>query len=390
MSRGFVDSASLYQIIQCLDTAYADQYPWSLQTAVNLTTILIGTDHQHIAPGLRGRPGFVVDEYDRFVDQLISKGLVQPIDFLTGDEQDVATTKTKQWAGRESNISKLRSTAEQLLADKINFAPWIEWSSTKAWHSHSARLGGLFDVTFLPYVARVLDITESEAADLQRRSRDSKHLDDLIQKRQGSRAKDFELMTKAYMVSSLLRGKYHYEVAKIASLQILHHPFREFICSGGTRDQAQFDVSNTSEALARIIVYGAARQQTLRDRLDCWIDNLLRVKPLVASGRARLNQAETNHAAVDVATEIAKKAKIEMGRRRIVPVMEFFVSLGVAVLASITLSRWLSIPAAATTDVATRKLRLLEKVRGAFLLRGRKLRDLGAGRIRCGWKQPKD
>ena len=389
MTNGYIDSASLHQVIQCFDASYSDQYPWSLQTATEVTSLLVRTEHQHIAPGLGTKGSAIVaDQYDKLVDQLLTERILDRLPAFDAAAQTTALKRTKQWTGRADNLKKLSATVEALHADRANFRPWIEWSATKAWHSHSARLHGLFDTSFSRHIAKLLSLTEDEVLELHRQSLDPKSLDSLIGNRHGHRYKDFALMSRAYIASTILRGKYHDEVAKLTSLQIKHHPIRSLICSGGTRAPVSFPVSNTLSALSTMLIHGAACQKKTSDRLACWVENINRVKPLLASGREEVGPKDTDHAAIDVAARIAREAAIHMGDRRFTTLLELGLSLGVGILTHVTLSPWLALPAAAAAKVALHHERVGDKLWNAWHLRANKLKELGAGRISCGWAAP--
>jgi hypothetical protein len=322
------------------------------------------------------------------VDRLLTERVLAKLPQFKDAAQASAIAKTKRWIGRSSNLDKLSETVEGLHADSLNFLPWSEWATCEGWFAHSARFNGLFDPTFVTYIAKMLKLTHKEVMELHCQSLDPRRLKYLISQRNGQRYQDFQLMSKAYVASAILRGKYHDELSKLTGLQISHHPIREMICRGGTASPIGLPVSNTISALAALVIHGAARQRRRKDRALCWADNVKRVKCLVASGREDIGARPTDNAAIDVALRIAREAAIQMGDRRFSLWLELGMSLGVGALTHILLSPWLALPVASSAEVALHKAEAGQKILNAFHFQGRKLKDLAAGRIASGWNAP--
>lgn len=147
--NGLVDSATVAQVVQCLDRGTTGQYPWSLTTVLDLTAILIRESSMALAPGLGPPKGVALDGQDLLIDLMLSSGLLRSTRQFDQSTRDVAIKRSKRWIARTENSDKVRAEVDRLLADKRDFQPWIDWSSEKAWLSHSRRLGGLFDPNYL-------------------------------------------------------------------------------------------------------------------------------------------------------------------------------------------------------------------------------------------------
>lgn len=385
MSIGLIDSASIYQVIQCLDRAYADHYPWSLQTAIELTSLLISTEHQHcLAPGLFTTGGVYIDDYDYFLGELFGSELIKPFKKPNVSIAQMAKNETIKWAGLQ--LEGVSKEASKLFEDKKNFDPWLDWAANKAWHSHSERLGGLFDKIFIPPIARILNIGEADTHDLHNQSCDHNSINTLVTRRNN----DFLLMSKAYIISTILRGKYHDEIANLTNvIQIFHHPIRKLINKEPHRDTIPFEVSPLTNGLAIILIYGAAQQKDIRSRLACWIYNIGQVRSFLAQNPIDINKLLTGSKALDYAARIAKEAKVVLGDRRFDSMAETLLTLGIGFLTSFKLNIFLSTPISTAASCGAKKTGLISKSRNMFLLRGRKLKELAAGRIIRGWKKAK-
>jgi hypothetical protein len=382
--NGFIDSAGLWQIVQCFDLGSSDQYQWSLRTAFTITSLLMRTDHLTLAPGLMMPPaGVVIDEADKFVDQLVSKGLLKTLHEPDPAIVKQSILKSKQWIGRSPNLDSVRIAVERMLADEENCLPWLDWSAHKAWRWHSTRLLGLFDKTYMDYIARILNIDIKEAMDLHTRSTDPSELDNLIRQQ----TYDYWLMAKAYLASAIIRGRYHEEVSRATGLQILHHPLRKIVTMTGTQKPIEFEMTNTAEFLARLIVIGAARQKSLRQRLDCWIENVMKVKMVLNRRVVGLERRPTDNAAVESAVLVARQAAIEVSSRHLDRFIGIFASLGIGALTAIFLEPWLGVPAGVGANAALKKTGFPAKLRQKFHAHGAKLKDLAAGRLDSKWER---
>jgi hypothetical protein len=367
MTTGFIDAASISQIVQCLDRGYENQYPWSLKTAIDLTVLLIKTDHQHIAPTMSQRGGPVLDYQDRLIDRLFSRQIIKSLSSLDNDTVKQTEKEVQTWAEDQQNLKILRAALKKLFNDQENFQQWIDWVvSRTAWYAHAVRHAGLFETNLIPHIKHVLRISQKAVEELYKESCDVEHLRTLARKRN----KEFDLMCKAYMLSALLRGKFHEKVAQSNSLQIMHHPFRELICQEGTQEGITFQVSKPSQMLASFILNGATHQKKLNDRIDCWVENIHRVRSLLATKRVHLDETPTDHAAFDVARDVAKKATIEMGDKRIHTFLDICSGLAIGTLTSIYLDPFAGIPAGALASAGLNKLKVYSKATNWFHLRG--------------------
>ena len=385
MPTGLIDTATISQVVECLDRGMTGQYPWSLRTVLDLTVLLMREEHLALAPGLAPPKGIVRDNQDLLMDIMSLNGLVASVFAVERKTLDSATSRSKQWIGRAAHLDAVRAEVDQLIADKTNFENWIDWTAPNAWHSHARRLGGLFDTTYLPYVARILDISGREALALHRRSTEPEEISRLL----AVRGQDFEHMTRAYVASAIMRGRYHEEVARLRNLHLSRHPLRGIVSKTRTgKAVAEIRVPPAVSCLACIVLYGAVRQARLEDRLRCWVDNIRRVRGLLARGGLQLTEG-TGHGAVDAAYSVAQRAGVQIVDSRLDSFFEMLAGLGIGTLAAIFLNPWLGVPTAAAAGLGLRQAGFPGRFRNvvAFHLRKSTLKHVAAGRIETEWSR---
>jgi hypothetical protein len=385
MTTVLVDSATIHQVVQCLDRGMANQYPWSLSAIIELTALLMREDSMAIAPGLMVPRSVVLDSQEFLFDIMIDHGLLSALSPFDKNTVDSATYRSKRWIGRTTNIEAVRTEVESLMADKTNFQNWIDWAAPNAWQPHSQRFGGLFGTIYLPYVARILDISVEEALRLHNRSMNPKELSHLV----AVRNQDFEQMTRAYVASAIIRGRYHEEVSRHDGLHLVRHPLRGMISKTRTgRRIEEIRVPPVAAFLACIVIYGAVKQRRLKDRLRCWVDNTRNVHRLLKRSGVQL-VGGTGYAAADMALSLAKHAHVQVVDSRWDTVLEVAAGLGLGALTTIYLNPWLGVPIGATTSAGLRKLGLPGRARNAivYYVKGQKLKQLAAGRIETEWSK---
>lgn len=386
MSKGWIDSASISQVVQYFDGDYnkPDPYPWSYRTVVDLTVLLMMTDHQCIAPGVRATHSKVDDGQTRLYTLLRNEGIVRQLKLTDEESVKKALRKTKEWARREETIRKLQVVLDDLINDKENFQRWIDWVVTgDAWRNHAIVHGGLIDKTFSRYVQKVLGIESGQMRELKKMTSNISHLDLLSQKRD----LDFIEACKGYMCSALIRGRFHLNASLLENHQLTPHPFREIVLPPRSESAVTEHITDTRDCLAKLVIYGAAQQSTLDKRLACWVENIRLIRPITTGMPDLLPQIDNPEVAYSEAYRRAKDANLIMGNKRMVTVIDFLIGLFSGAIIGITLDPITGIIIGATAGTASNLLKVSEKGSRVFWfrLRGRELKKAGAGLIRREW-----
>lgn len=391
MSKGWIDSASLSQVVQYFDRDYnkPNPFPWSYRTVIDLTVLLMMTDHQCIAPGVHNEQRKVDDGQSRLYSFLRNEGIVKPLNLSSKENVKKALRKTKEWARREGTIRRLRSMLDSMINDGENFQHWIDWVVTSdAWINHAKTHSGLIDQIFSSSVQEVLHKTDSQMIEFQKMTSDLSHLNLLSIKRDD----EFIEACKGYMCSALIRGRFHLDASLLEDHQLTPHPFREIALPLASKSAVTGQITDTRDCLAKLIVYGASQQNTLDKRLRCWVENIRLIRPIAIGMPALLPQLDNPDFAYSEAYRRAKDANLIMGNRRMVAVIDLLIGMfSGATITGITLDPIIGTVVGAIVGSASNTLKVSEKGSQAywFLLKGKALKRAGAGLIRREWKMGK-
>lgn len=377
MADGLIDSATVSQVVQCLDRGTTGQYPWSLTTVIDLTALLMRADNFALAPGLAPSANVVLNDEARLTDLMLSHELVKFLPKRDTNCVATAIARSKQWIGRATNLTAVREEVNRLMSDNENFNKWIDWVVENAWIPHARRFSGLFDEMYLKYVARILSLDVADAMDLHQRSKDAGELNRLAT----NRDEDFELMTRAFVASAIIRGRYHAQLAAASGMNIVRHPLRGMVARPRTsQDITEFPVSKAMQCLAWIVLYGAFKQGH-DHRLKSWTKSIKNVRGFLNRGGVRLDDA-SDVASVEAALYIARKVKIDVTNRDLDLILGLAASVGVGVLSVICHHPWIGLPASFVAGFAGRARNPL-----AFHIHARRLKDVAAGCIETEWQK---
>jgi len=384
MAEGYIDSASTYEIVKLLVSPRpAEAYPWAWQSAITVTSALINTYHLQIAPApsLASGAGSLYGHLMLGLAELISHPRPEP------ELTQMALKNTKQWA--RNNVDKIRNTYEQLKVDNKNYTRWLERAITTSWVEHSERLGGLYNEEFIPVLSQILNVSTSELSQVHKMSRDLNLLRSYVAIWPDD--DDLRLMTDAYAISALLRGRYHDYVARKSNLQIIHHPFREqFLPRQKKSGKIRFFVSNTERHLSNIVLASAFAEQGEKQRVSCWLENVLRIRKAVLTGAIDTRQKDYDKVALDLAVDAARRVNIRIHSRWLDDVLDAAFAVGIGTLTSFVLDPWLGFAGGVIEYGISRKVDIGKEVAHLVFDTQARLRDLaksGSGRIERTWKE---
>lgn len=336
MTQGFIDSASAFEVVATLTNPRAiDSYRMAWDRALQVTATLISADQIKLAPSPR-REGPKSGAYGVLMDGLGST--VSSVVLPAGAGTD-ALRKTQRWTNR--NVPKLR----RILAPFIDRPPntgneaalWLQYEINYAWAEHSRRFGGLFDRDFLPQLSRVLDVEMKDVTHAWSLSGNESFVESAVRRQPDS--DEFRLVRDAFIVSALLRGRYHEYAAESANLQLLSHPIREPVLKRLPRAGViPIDVPNTERYLASIVLAGAFAERGLEARIRLWIENVLRLR--AARAQINLTAKDRDETARDTAIDAAKRFGVRNHSRKLATILDIGVGIGSSALTSFVLSPW--------------------------------------------------
>lgn len=331
MSCGFVDSASLHTIILALrNSKTTDWTPWMRETVLGTTVALWSHPQFSIAPdpsphqGSRG-------PFDRLLKAL------SPFFSGIASQDEAALQKTRQWV--RDNPIRVKHLYDQVSAN-ISFPQWLDSYISFFFVRHSQMHGGLFTYEFIPQLSQVIGCPPQDLERLYELSGNPKQVEKWVKKLPNTES--FSLLKDAFVISTLMRGRYHDYAAKNSGLQIMHHPMREVVLPR-KKVTSEFVLSNTEQFLTSLVLHSALNELRLDARINLWAENIIKVKTAISQQKIDLLHKDSVDVALDSALNAAKQADIRFHPRYMEVAFDLVVSAGMGALTAFTLAPWLSI-----------------------------------------------
>lgn len=378
---GTVDSASVSQVVELLYFAKpTESYPWAWMTSLEVTSLLIRAPHLKMMPG-PGKAGAATGAYGMLTRQLAGILGQEPPNI---EGSHAALASTRRWARR--NAPKIAGLYRELRSDNRNFGTWLDWSVRTAWPERASRLGGLFDDALTPEIAAILGFSQEYMNVLRRAGTDPVTVQAFARWQPDSDT--FRHLVDAYVVSALLRGRFHDYVARRQASQVVHHPFRQSVLSRLHGSRTEYELENTERYLANIILAAAFAEKRHEARITVWAQNVLLARQGLMDESIALFPKRSDVVGLETAIRSAKQIGIRTHPKWLEHALDASVALGVGALSSFYLEGWGSF-AAGMVGYGT-SLALAGGRRGVQQLaaRSRRLRDLaaaGPGRIQPRW-----
>lgn len=341
-----IESTCLYEIVEALDTGRPDGcHEWSWTGAVEATCALAWCDQLRMAPSptqdraASGKFGLLMDGIADVA------GIADVSESVAAD----ARRKTARWA--KEHIPAIRDAYENLRTQEPAFPIWLDWFSRNVWQEHSQRLGGLFDPGYIPATSQVIGIPEADLRGLWKRTLDPKQVG--LMARGGQGQADFDTISAAYVVSALIRGRYHANVGAAADLQVWQHPLRDGLLSRTVPlGKSEVPVPSTLVYLANTVLASAFEQR--RDqRLQAWLDNVRILRRETQAGNVDLQPKRNDDKALEAAVDAARKMSITVHSRTLDRALGVGTDLGVGVLTALLVQGWEAVVAGAAAVSAS-------------------------------------
>ncbi len=265
------------------------------------------------------------------------------------------------------------------------FNGWIENFFRFNAVEHSRRLNGVFDQALIPQIARILQTSESDLTRVWQLSANEEYL-----ARHANDARNthesLDLMYRACSTAALLRGRYHDNYARLANLQVVHHPVRDpFLPVIQEDGSSRFEASNTLHTMASALVSYSARDKKLDQRITSWSELTLQARRLAAQGRLDLDLKSTDDVAVDTAIENLRKLDLRGVSKQFEAGLEVGVSIGFGAVTSFALDPWAGFAATSAASAAMRlpwARSVVGQIKKPRKFQLKRLSESPAGRIR--------
>jgi len=387
MAEGYIDASSVFGVMAAMTYQEPEQWPkWTLVSAAEVTCLLVNDNSIGVVRGM-GSPTNSLGLYDHTM-RVLASVVSQPK--LSRANKVKARNEVEGWAKEHSIAVK---KAYKKLQKDDSFHPWLNWCIANAYVDHSTTLHGLFDHEFIPELSAILNCSQAELQDIWTISRDPKRVEYWSRKRPDS--DDFRLATDAYVISNLLRGRYH--VAEAADQTIMHHPVRDIILPA-KKTRAAFAPTNTEKYFTSLLLASALAERNVENRLTLWADNVIKARKAIRTGEIELVEKSSDTLAEGLAKSAAKKIDVCCYSRRTVAAFDVLSSTLVGGFLYFVLSQWSAIPGWAGLPIkpivdSAMKYKtgksLGDKAASKFYLTEARLHDLAnavPGRMRGTWR----
>lgn len=282
MHVGYIDSASLTDAVGALISHrkyhpqnYYDWNEWTANNIIDTVTRIITYDKLEVAPppslGCWGSAPYstLTSCYDIALTklQILVKPQRPPGDIC----EAVSNHRFKNWLAKDADkiptiIAKTKEEA--------SFPKWINWAITEAWVDHSNRQSGLFNENIIPNLSLALDVSQEKLRALLIKTRDPVQVKKWSEGQDLSR--DFYLAREAYVASSILRGKFHEEIASVQHIGRTRHPIRKYVPIDIDPSHVvnEYAYPTALNYLVNIINKNALKETNPNDRISLWVDNI--------------------------------------------------------------------------------------------------------------------
>ena len=393
---GWVDSASLYQVIDYFDQAGSAPlgYPWSRQTVVDLTTLFLLTEYQQLAPAPQAVA--IQENLQSFLlRRLHDSRVVNTLAPLDPWIRPTAKRHAAGWLSQPDGRRQLASSTRNILADRESYRAWIDWVvRSGALVTHVRTHGSLIDTETAELVGLALQKSPSELHDLMARSSNLALVSNYTN---GDQSLEFDDLCSGYIASALIRGLAHMNMARSCNVQLTPHPFREQLVPVGGLDASTrpvLRVSNTCEALAKVIIRVAAGEGSTAGRLNLWVENISRSRAILKDAWGYLVEQESAESIERSIHDFSKRAQFQFAKADLSTgtdwAISVFTGLLVAVYVDSPLSPIIGPVAGAVVGGAVgtvlNSLRVSQKVANKVsYLTSDALQSCGSGIVRRNW-----
>jgi hypothetical protein len=198
----------------------------------------------------------------------------------------------------------------------------------------------LFVDVHIPYIAPLLGCSEKDLRQIHSASHDLGIVKRWLSESNLEPSESLQLATKGWLLSALIRGKYHERLAVKANLQLIAHPFRDVVATRLGKGISK-KVPSSEEFFVRTIIGSAIAEANLNRRVEVWASNIKKARDGIAARAIALPDAMTQEDAERLAVVAAKRIGLSTTAAKIERFFDVGVSAGLGSLIALTLVPWL-------------------------------------------------
>jgi hypothetical protein len=315
VNLGLIDSASLMNAVEALTLCdnHSEWGDWTKRSVFDVTNGLAFHKYLGIFPGLSQSqsappPYSNLYRYDLAIERL---GNIDDIYVNTSDlasVQKASKKKYKKWV--LSNIKEAKNIIN-ITKENPDFRRWEQRAVRNSFVDHSMRLNGLFNLEMTPELSLILNIDEKDLKTLWVKTKDYNQLRAWSSGKQHD--SDFEAARDAYVVSAILRGRYHDAVYNKLDWWKTHHPIRDNVLPP-TSEATGYRISEALCHLNAIIISSAMEEKRSQARIETWAENLITLRNASTSDEIKnlMTSDVEGNKAIDLAIKKAKELRLRV------------------------------------------------------------------------------
>jgi len=186
----------------------------------------------------------------------------------------------------------------------------------------------------------------------------------------------YGLVSRAHVLSILLRGRYHDLVARSAGIQVMHHPVRAPMLpklSEQDLPPVPYELTNSERFMAQLLWASGFAERDADRRIRLWSDNVRLVRTAVLAEAIDLPHRTSETRALDTAVDAAR---IRAHSRLVDDAIDLLLAAGVGVLTSFVVNGWPVMLTTLASYVGSRKEQIGTRVAKQALDSNRRLKHL--------------
>jgi hypothetical protein len=337
MAQGFIDWASLTEVANSYAGPMRDTYRWSALSSIQVTCGMVHGRQFRVLPNPARRRLETKGPHD--ILRTAVTDIVESTHLPAGTA-DLAAAEVDRWA--QDNAAHLRELVATCLSDPdalygtgSQFDRWLATALGANREATTLRVGGLFDLSLRAPLAAVLEIDDRELVRAWQQSHEVAGL--------GPGSELYELVSRAHVLSILLRGRYHDLVARNAGIQVLHHPVRAPMLPELPETDpppVPYDLTNSERFMAQLLWATGFAERSPERRIMLWADNVRLVRTAVLAELIDLPHRTSETRALDTAVDAARKAGVRAHSRLVDDGVDLVLATGVGALSSFVVNGW--------------------------------------------------
>jgi len=220
------------------------------------------------------------------------------------------------------------------LTSRPDFDHWGQRMSDFFWEVHVKHHDGLFDPGHITLMQPLIGISEADLRDLHARSRDQATV------KQWLAAPDSEpavVGRSGYLISTLIRGKFHEFLAKHARAHLVQHPMRQYV-SGRTSHVGEIVTLVSEELFVKMIIGRALAERSSDVRVSQWCESIDAARRALPDISFRRHNSYAS--AESAAAQACKSIGLFPGPSYQPNLLDWTLGLGVPIWLNLTLGFW--------------------------------------------------